>query len=73
MAAVWWLTVAIMIGRMAVGIAIVEAAVSHPLCNALSTAISISPIAHWLGPLALRLFVRASRGMGVIWTAMVMV
>ena len=70
MAAVWRLTGAIMIGRMAVGIAIVEAAVRHPLCNALSTAIFIFPTARRLGLLVLRLFVRASRDMGVIWTEM---
>ena len=66
MVAVWRLMGAIMIGRTAVGIAIAEAAVRLLLCNELSTAISISPIAHQHGPLVLRLFAKASRDMGVI-------
>ena len=72
MAVVWRLTGATMTGRTAVGTAIVEAAARHPLCNELSTEIFIFPTAHRHGPLVLRLFVRASRGMGVIWIAMVM-
>ena len=67
MAAVWLLTGAITIGRTAGDIAIVEAAARHPLCNELSTEIYMFPTAHRHGPLVLRLFVRASRGMGVIW------
>ena len=70
MAVVWLQTGVTMTGRAAVDIAIVETAVAHPLCNELLTAISIFPTAHRLGPLALRLFVLASRGMGVIWTEM---
>ena len=70
MAVVWRLTGVTTIGRTAVGTAIVEAAVRHPLCNELSTAIFIFPTARRLGLLVLRLFVRASRDMGVIWTEM---
>ena len=68
MAVVWRLTGVTTIGRTAVGTAIVEAAVRHPLCNELSTAIFIFPTAHRLGPLALPLFDRDNRDMGVIWT-----
>ena len=68
MAAVWLLTGAIMIDRMAAGIAIVETAVRLPPCKELSTGTFIFPTVHRLGLLVLRLFVRASRDMGVIWT-----
>ena len=56
-----------MTGRTAGDIAIVEVVVRRPLCNELSTGTFIFPTARRLGPLVLRLFVRASRGMGVIW------
>ena len=56
-----------MIGKTAVGIAIVEAAVRHPLCNAPSMAIFIFPTA----PLPVlpvpHLCALAKRDMGVIW------
>ena len=62
-----------MICRMVVGIVIVEAAVRPPLCKALSMVIFIFPTAHRLGSLVLRMFVRASRDMDVIWTGKGMV